>query len=286
MGAEIEAGEAFGSDLVGQFGFPAQIGLHRVAIAGVTIVVPEQIIDALRIGRIAGRRDDRKPDAGPRWSATGSEHDPCSAQFGEVEGGKPRRGFVGGEYDDAGRLQGRRGEPTEPRANAPGSSSRMRLPIGRTRFEADASGTLGEKPCRLCWFDLRHGWGRCNIGYGQSGLKRHAIQRAVEYLHVPAQLLQPMRGHDRARPVIIDEDEARAASPDPSVDRLDQLAARRRNRAGQVAGGEFLGRAYVEDMGCAAVGLDLPLGKDRAIDTANAKAGLHLSRTPTRPHVR
>jgi hypothetical protein len=41
MGAEIKAGEAFSDDLGGQFGFPSQIGLHRVAIAGVAIVVPE-----------------------------------------------------------------------------------------------------------------------------------------------------------------------------------------------------------------------------------------------------
>jgi hypothetical protein len=49
-----------------------------------------------------------------------------------------------------------------------------------------------------------------------------------------------------------------------------------------VAGGEFLGCAHVEDMGRAAVGLDLPLGKGCAIDTANAKASLHVSCAPAR----
>jgi hypothetical protein len=51
--AEVEAGQAVGGDLLGKLGLPAQMGLHRGAIAGVAIVVPEQLVDALGIGRVA-----------------------------------------------------------------------------------------------------------------------------------------------------------------------------------------------------------------------------------------
>src|SRR5580693_3154288 len=50
-----EAGEAVAGDLAGQFGLPAQIGAHRLLIAGVAVVVPENGVDTLIVRRLIGR---------------------------------------------------------------------------------------------------------------------------------------------------------------------------------------------------------------------------------------
>src|SRR5579864_1936930 len=52
---EAEAGEAVAGYLGGQLGLPAQIGAHRRLVAGMPVVVPEYVVDALGIGRLVGR---------------------------------------------------------------------------------------------------------------------------------------------------------------------------------------------------------------------------------------
>src|ERR1041384_6365597 len=49
---QAEAGEAVAGDLAGQFGLPAQIGAHRVLIAGMAVVIPENGIDAVFVRRV------------------------------------------------------------------------------------------------------------------------------------------------------------------------------------------------------------------------------------------
>src|ERR1700731_131311 len=53
-----ETGEAVAGDFAGQFGLPAQIGAHRVLVAGMPVVVPEDVVDTLGIGRLVGRRGE------------------------------------------------------------------------------------------------------------------------------------------------------------------------------------------------------------------------------------
>ena len=85
-------------------------------------------------------------------------------------------------------------------------------------------------------------------------MKRARLQRVFDDEHVfPAHLDQPRRGHGRAHAVIVDQHDARVARCGERVGRLDQLAARRVDRAVQVAGGVFLGAAHVEQIECAIV---------------------------------
>ena len=49
-----------------------------------------------------------------------------------------------------------------------------------------------------------------------------------------------------------------------------------------MAGGKFLGRTDIDQMGRAPVGLGLPAGERRMIDTADLKARLDLGRAPPR----
>ena len=52
---QAEAGETVAGDLAGQLGLPAQIGAHRLLIAGMPIVVPENGVDAVSVSRVVGR---------------------------------------------------------------------------------------------------------------------------------------------------------------------------------------------------------------------------------------
>src|SRR5665213_3971971 len=74
--AEPEAAEPVLLDLGGQVELPLQVGAHRplgAVGAVVPVVVPEDEVDALGIGRAVGRRGDRQPGVAPGRDAAGDE---------------------------------------------------------------------------------------------------------------------------------------------------------------------------------------------------------------------
>ena len=68
----------------------------------------------------------------------------------------------------------------------------------------------------------------------------------IGHVHLPAHLREPRGGHIRTYAVVVGQDNAGAAHGDGVVSLLHELSARGAGKAGQVAGGIFLGRAHVQ----------------------------------------
>src|SRR5581483_4389353 len=101
-----EAGLAVGGDLARQVEFPLQIGAHRRLVSLVAVVVPEHVVDALAVGRVAGRGLDRQPgrlpggDTSARSTAARAATPASSAKIAisgaasTAGGSRPRRGRI------------------------------------------------------------------------------------------------------------------------------------------------------------------------------------------------
>jgi hypothetical protein len=72
---QAEAGEAVAGDFAGQFGLPAQIGAHRLLIAGVAVVVPENGVDTLIVRRLIGQAGEGPSVCPPRRGAANDQRD-------------------------------------------------------------------------------------------------------------------------------------------------------------------------------------------------------------------
>ena len=84
-----------------QLRLPLQISAHRILIAGVPVMVPEQVVDTLLIGRVARGSGHRQ--AGSRPASCAAAHDPQlrRGQLGEVDRGDLRQRLVLGEQNQA-----------------------------------------------------------------------------------------------------------------------------------------------------------------------------------------
>ena len=103
-----------------------------------------------------------------------------------------------------------------------------------------------EPACQSAGVNGAHGGGRrgrCLPRPGHAALAR--VDR-IDDINLPAHLCEPRGGHVGAHAVVIGQHDARAAHGGGVIGFLHELAAGRAGKAGQVAGGVFLGRAHVE----------------------------------------
>jgi hypothetical protein len=92
-------------------------------------------------------------------------------------------------------------------------------------------------------------------------------------------------GHDRARARVINKDEARAASANPTIDRLHQLTTRSQDRSRQMTSLEFFGCAHIEHVGCSLVRFAEPWLEGAAVDAADAEVSCDDLGAPLRNSV-
>ncbi len=119
----------------------------------------------------------------------------------------------------------------------------------------------------------------CAVGgrrVAQHRRRRHAGLVAARDQHVDVaqpHLAQPGRRHHRAHLGVVDQHDARAERADVLVGGLHELAARRRDRAGTVAGGVFVRVAHVEQVERARAVARASARPSSARDALDAEAG-------------
>ena len=209
-------------------------------IAGVPVVVPEDVVDAIGIGRVIGRGGEWMPGGAPTFDPALNQRDRSRGNFREIGGGQRSDLRIVGEHDNAAGAQNAGRQAIETRTDRPDRAFGVSLAIRAARHDRNCGGVALVEPMRRLGRADRRDRGQIRtarpLARLRAGRPRSRLRFHRERRH-PTHLLQPVRGHDRAGAGVVHQHEAGAAGADPAVDRLHELAALGRYRSRQVPGG-------------------------------------------------
>ena len=268
---QAKAAVVVARDLVDELDFPGEVFAHKALALGGPVARRERYVVGL-VGGLGHAGFERQTGGCPGRGPAGQHLDRAPrADLG--------RGIAGGDTVLAGQDQIARRRQFVERLAEPGADRKPGagdVPLAMTPAERQVDDHGGAVRLQLLRRD-RGGFGtvereHARIGRRHARFQRRTVKTMVKHHRIPAHALEPRGGHPRPDPGVVDQDDARTPHAEPAVGLLDQLPARRRQRARQMPVA-VLGRvAHIEHVKRAPVGLALPLRQSRAVDCRHAVA--------------